>query len=555
VSLESAPSNAVAESAPGVAPVHLADYLERSAVRFPERPAIVDPAGRQISYTELNRQADALAQFLAASGVQRGDRVGVVLPKGIPAVVALFGIMKAGAAYVPVDYTAPVERARKILADCRIRALVADARSFGVIPEPHKDGSGLAALVAVGSIQDSATAPPDTTPFDVALEKGAAAGKGSQFLVAAPRRSGDLAYILYTSGSTGVPKGVMLTHENATSFVEWCSSVFTPTEHDRFSSHAPFHFDLSVLDVYLAVKHGAALYLVSEDRARNPKALAAFIAANHLTIWYSTPSILTLLLQFGNLPLHDVSSLRLVLFAGEVFPVKHLRELQRRWPSPAYYNLYGPTETNVCTFARVPPRIPDDRDTPYPIGFPCAHCRALALDDDQQEVAPGEDGLLYIGGPSVFAGYWNRPAENAAAFIERDGSRWYNTGDVVRWSAADGFAYMGRKDRMVKRRGYRIELGEIERALHLEPRLRDVAVVSVPDDEAGVKIVAVLTCHADAAPSIVELKTFCGKQLPAYMSPDRFVFRDRLPTTSTDKVDYQALRRQLLGAGMHSGRA
>jgi acyl-CoA synthetase (AMP-forming)/AMP-acid ligase II len=163
------------------------------------------------------------------------------------------------------------------------------------------------------------------------------------------------------------------------------------------------------------------------------------------------------------------------------------------------------------------------------------------LDDDRQEIAPGEEGLLYISGPSVFAGYWNRPAENAAAFIERDGSRWYNTGDVVRWSAVDGFAYVGRKDRMVKRRGYRIELGEIERALHLEPRLRDVAVVSVPDDEAGVTIVAVVTCHADVMPSIVELKTF--------------VFQDRLPTTSTDKVDYQALRRQLLGAGMHSGRA
>src|SRR6185436_7548826 len=157
---------------------------------------------------------------------------------------------------------------------------------------------------------------------------------------------------------------------------------------------------------------------------KKPKELARFIAANQLTIWYSTPSILTLLLQFGDLPAVDVSSLRLVLFAGEVFPVKHLRELQRQWPAPVYYNLYGPTETNVCTFARIPGEIPQNRDVPYPIGFACAHCESLVLDSDQSEVKTGDEGLLYISGPSVFSGYWNRPIENAAAFLDREGVRW-----------------------------------------------------------------------------------------------------------------------------------
>ena len=519
-------------------PIHLADYLEASASRDPERVAVVDSSGEQLTFGELNRKADALAGFLAARGVKAGDRVGVVLPKGLAAVVALFGVMKAGAAYVPVDWTAPVERGKRILTDCRVRAIVVADKAAGVIPDADPTDGELAAIVTVGK-------PTGTVrrPFETTLGAALAEGHRPPAMV---RRPEQLAYILYTSGSTGMPKGVMLSHENATSFVDWCSAVFEPTQDDRFSSHAPFHFDLSVLDIYLAVKHGACLYLISEELGKNPKELARFISANRLTIWYSTPSILTLLLQFGNLGTLDTSSLRIVLFAGEVFPVKHLRELVKRWPAPMYFNWYGPTETNVCTFARIPTPVPEDRDTPYPIGFPCTHCASLVLDADGSEVAPGEEGLLYISGPSVFSGYWGRPVENAAAFVVRGSARWYNTGDVVRWEDGQGFIYLGRKDRMVKRRGYRIELGEIERALYLHPQLREVAVIGVPDPDSGVKILAFLSCHDGPAPSIVELKQFCATQVPSYMSPDRFVIQERLPRTSTDKVDYQLLKASAL---------
>jgi acyl-coenzyme A synthetase/AMP-(fatty) acid ligase len=336
----------------------------------------------------------------------------------------------------------------------------------------------------------------------------------------------------------------MLSHRNACSFVDWCSDVFEPTEEDRFSSHAPFHFDLSVLDLYVSLKHGATLYLIGEELGKNPKELARFISGHRLTVWYSTPSILTLLKQFGGLESLDCRSLRLVLFAGEVFPVKHLRDVQRLWPAPVYYNLYGPTETNVCTYARIPADIPDTRDTPYPIGWACAHCDPLVLDENGAPVPRGEEGLLYIAGPSVFQGYWNRPKENAAAFLERDGTRWYNTGDVVREDAKDGFIYVGRRDRMVKRRGYRIELGEIERGLYLHPSIREAAVVAVPDAE-GVRISAFLSLKAgEPALSLIQFKTFCAANLPSYMSPDRFVILEALPRTSTDKIDYQGLKAQ-----------
>ena len=525
---------------------HLAEYLESSATRFGSRTAVVDPGGWSLSYADLDRQADALAGWLAASGVRPGDRVGVVLPKSVPSVVALFGIMKAGAAYVPVDCTAPAERGRGILADCAIRALVADGSSLATAP-PAGAGGPLP-VILVGE-------PPDGPLDGVQLARYDEVVRGQGPAPRHPRDAGDLAYILYTSGSTGTPKGVMLTHRNATSFVDWCSSVFTPDEHDRFSSHAPFHFDLSVLDIYLCLKHGATLFLVSEALGKNPKELARFVAERRLTVWYSTPSILALLLQFGALETLDHTSLRLVLFAGEVFPVKHLRDLTRAWPRPAYYNLYGPTETNVCTFARIPAEIPDDRDTPYPIGFPCAHCGTVVLDADGREMAEGEEGLLYVSGPSVFGGYWNRPAENAGVFVERGASRWYNTGDVVRWDPAEGYIYVGRRDRMVKRRGYRIELGEIERALYRHAEVREAAVVAIPDAESGVRIVAFLACGDAVPPSIIEMKTFCASHLPGYMSPDRFLFEPHLPRTSTDKVDYQSLRRRLAPSPAASGAA
>jgi len=516
-------------------PDHVAEYLEASALGCPERVALVDSGGQRLTYSELNRQADALAGFLASQGIGPGDRVAVALPKSFASVVSLFGIVKAGAAYVPVDPATPVERGRHILTDSAVRAVIGDERILCILP----DSRPVTVIVAGGE------APPGTALKTTAFEQILAAGTKPP---RPERRASDLAYILYTSGSTGMPKGAMITHGNAVSFIEWCAEAFGIVPDDRVTSNAPFHFDLSVLDLYPTVKCGATLYLINEELGRNAPELARFVGAHRLTIWTSTPSVLMLLVQFGRLHEHDVSSLRLVLFGGEVFPVRHLRELRRLWPDPVFYNLYGPTEiTTACTYGEVPRVIPDDREAPYPIGFPCSHCRALVLDEHGREVPAGDEGLLFVSGPSVFAGYWNRPAENQAAFVDREEVRWYNTGDVVRWIPDEGFSYVGRRDRMVKRRGYRIELGEIEGAMYAHPRVREAAVVPVPDEEAGVRIVAVLSCRGPERPSTVDLKTFCATRLPGYMIPDRFLFRDCLPRTSTDKVDYQALAGAIAG--------
>ena len=509
---------------------NLCEYLRATSRAHRDRVAVVDSSGRRLTYGELDELSDRIAGFLASIGIVPGDCVGVIAPKSAAVVATLFGVMKAGAAYVPADYTAPVARNRTLLTDCAARAVFLDAACSDIVrewPLPERPAvvwlSGEhpvdSRIAGTGWDTVTSSAPPEKMPL--------AASDG-------------IAYILYTSGSTGVPKGVTLTHRNATSFVDWCSDVFLPQPDDRFSSHAPFHFDLSILDLYVSLKHGATLYLVSEEAGKNPQELASFIANNRLTVWYSTPSILSLLAQFGSLERHDCRSLRLVLFAGEVFPVKHLRNIVERWPHAAFYNLYGPTETNVCTFARIPPAIPPDRTEPYPIGHLCSHCDGLVLDTPGgTEVATGDEGLLHIAGPSLFEGYWGRP--NTDLFFERHNRHWYNTGDVVRESSEEGYIYLGRRDRMVKRRGYRIELAEIEKGLYENERVREAAAISVPDSATGVRIIAYVTPQPGERPSIIDLKTFCGRALPTYMNPDAFVLIDALPRTSTNKVDYQRL--------------
>jgi amino acid adenylation domain-containing protein len=377
--------------------------------------------------------------------------------------------------------------------------------------------------------------------LDVALGELDRAGPVPHARSAHPKAD-DLAYILYTSGSTGKPKGVMLSQLNATSFVDWCTGVLRPSANDRFSSHAPFHFDLSILDLYVPIKHGASIVLVPDNLTREPQGLADFIERMKISVWYSAPSILSLLAQFGKLEEHNYSRLRAVLFAGEVFPIVHLRSLTKQLPLPRYLNLYGPTETNVCTYYELDGPVPDDRNDPYPIGPACAHLLGRVIDADGQIVAPGGEGELCIAGDHVMQGYWSLDEQTAKAFIvDADGTRWYKTGDIVVEDAGAVYRYVSRRDRMVKKRGYRIELGEIESALYRHPHVREAAVIALRDDIEGVKIKAHLTLAPGERGSMIQMKKFCSEQLPLYMVPDLFIFHPALPKTSTDKIDYQTL--------------
>lgn len=511
--------------------------LDASVRRYPGRTAVDDPGRATLTYQELGQLSDRLRDRLVHLGVTAGDRVGLYLVKSVDAIAGIFGILKAGAAYVPVDPSAPPARCAYILNNCSVRVIITERRLEAALR---------AELAGLGAVPPLLLLDMDESegrlPLDRALADAQAADPAAPAAGVDPGLDG-LAYILYTSGSTGKPKGVMLTHRCAVSYVNWCSDVFEPNEHDRFSSHAPLHFDLSILDVYVPLKHGGTLVLIGEELGKDPLKLAPVIAEKRITVWYSTPSILSLLAQYGKLPRYDYSALRYVFFAGEVFPVPQLRALKSLWPHPRYFNLYGPTETNVCTYFEIPADIPADRTDPFPIGKCCEHLECKVVDPDGKRVEIGDEGELVVRGPGVMVGYWNLPEQNAAAFLpDPDGSRWYRTGDLVVEDVKDGYIFHGRRDRMVKRRGYRVELGEIEAGLATHPQAREVAVVALPDKDAGVKIRAFLSVRDGVKPSIIELKAFSMEKLPKYMVPDQFIFLDNLPRTSTDKIDYQTLK-------------
>jgi amino acid adenylation domain-containing protein len=513
----------------------LVELFAASAMVVPTHTAVEDLSHGAISYRDLDLLSNRLRDRLHHLGVGRSDRVGLCLPKSIDSVAAIIGILKCGAAYVPVDADAPPERNAYIFADCTVKVVIVDRRTTDRLrPALQQAGHVPRFIVLDGTAAGQG--------LDDALRREQKADPSPTSATITPSRD-DLAYILYTSGSTGRPKGVMLSHRNAVSFVDWCSEAFEPRQDDRFSSHAPFHFDLSILDIYVPLQHGATLVLFDEAVGKEPLGLAAAIADKRISIWYSTPSILSLLAQYGKLSRHAYDALRIVLFAGEVFPVKHLMLLKSLLPTPRYFNLYGPTETNVCTYFEIPAVIPDDRTEPFPIGMACSHAQTRIVDERGHEVAEGQEGELIVCGPGVMQGYWHLPERTDQAFyVDSDGRRWYRTGDIVTEDRGGIYRYVGRRDRMVKRRGYRIELGEIEAGLYRHPAVKEAATVAFEGGDGGVTIGAFVSCYPGTQPSIVELKRFCAEHLPISMVPDRFVFLDRLPQTSTDKTDYQRLK-------------
>jgi amino acid adenylation domain-containing protein len=514
----------------------LHQLLVQSAQKYPDRLAVEETGDSAITYHDLNQLSDRLRDRLIHLGVRPGDRVGIYLRKSVDAVACIFGILKAGAAYVPVDPGAPPARNAYIFSNCTVKAIIIDNRFVEKLSAEFPSQNELPTLLVLdgagsgnslkGALERANTDNP-TAPVSFELSPD------------------NLAYILYTSGSTGKPKGVMLSHQNALSFIDWCSEVFEPSESDRFSSHAPFHFDLSILDIYVPIKHGATLVLIDEEIGKDPIRLAPLISDKRITIWYSTPSILSFLAQYGRLERYDYSSLRMVLFAGEVFPVKHLRMLKNILPKPRYFNLYGPTETNVCTYYEVPATIPVEHTKPFPIGQACSHYKNMikVVDEQGREVETGQEGELVATGPGVMQGYWNLPERTTNAYlVDASGERWYKTGDVVVQDENGNYLYLSRRDRMVKKRGYRVELGEIEAGLYKHPDVKEAAVIAMSSEENGVQIKAYLSFRGGQNPSRIQLKRFCTETLPAYMIPDFFSFLDSLPKTSTDKIDYQKLK-------------
>jgi amino acid adenylation domain-containing protein len=514
-------------------PYLVQQLLETSAARHPQKIALVDRT-RTITYGELDCRANHLAHLLLDHGMTPGDRVGVYLEKSIEAVVSVYAAMKAGGAYVPIDPLAPPARVGYIAADCTIRFLLTSSEKTGALPAIAEADTSLDAAVTL----DAA----DSDVIHGVQVLGSAAHSGYPDEAPPPRVVNlDLAYILYTSGSTGRPKGVMLSHLNALTFIEWAADTFGVRSDDRVSSHAPLHFDLSVFDLFAAARGGASVVLVPRA-ALLPRDLATFIEDKEISIWYSVPSALIALVRHGGLTPKSLPHLRTVLFAGEVFPTKHLRRLMAYLPRARFYNLYGPTETNVCTYHEVKDLPPDDVD--IPIGRAIPGVQVFAVGGDGQTTAPHEAGELCVRGPGVMEGYWGDPQRTSNALsgpLPAAGLRTpsYRTGDLVRKDEGGNYLFLGRKDAQVKSRGFRIELGEIEAVLRTHPAVTECAALAVPDENVSNRIAAFVTAVDLVGES--EILRYCGTQLPRYMVPEVLKVVAQLPRTSTAKIDRQSL--------------
>lgn len=531
------------EGKPGSTTKTLGALLPAAAQRNPHGIAVVESSsGRHVRYSELNDMAGRAAATFRKLGIGRGHRVGLWLPKSIESVATIHGSLRTGAAHVPVDPLAPPSRAATIFSLAGVSAVVIHA-SFveGFLASwPSDQADSVPWLIIVGDC--------DTSRIERCSKWSELLDCEADSVEPAEKPETDLAYVLFTSGSTGLPKGVMLTHENARCFLDWCSRSIAPKETDVFASHAPLHFDLSVFDLYMSVLCAAPLVLIDETLAKEPARLADYLKNSPISVWYSAPSILAMMVEHGRLgdALEATGKPwpgpRLTLFAGEVFPVSPLKALRKLWPESTFWNLYGPTETNVCTAFEVPKNL-DDLDAPLPIGPVCDPLLARVVDADGADVPPGTQGELVISGPRVMKGYFGREdLTEAAFFVGSDGTGWYRTGDLVVDDGTGNFVFHGRRDRMVKKRGYRIELGEIESALYRNDSVERAAVVATQTDEHGVRIAAFVAMKPDRPGSVIAMKRHCAAILPQYMIPDTIKFMPELPTTSTDKVDYPALK-------------
>lgn len=491
--------------------MNLQDLVSCSAKRTPGALAVKGP-DKSMTYSELDHLANRFARALTHLGVQRGDRVGIWLEKSTNTVAAMQGALRLGAIYVPLDPLSPAARIGSILHDCDMRALVTAQKRAEATLISENIPQSVACLCLDGA--GSGMSQDDLVAFSDEPIQGPITSEN------------EIAYILYTSGSTGKPKGVCISHHNALAFIEWAAETLQATSTDRFANHAPFHFDLSVLDLYGAFLVGAAVILIPDGISYIPQGLVNFLVREKPTIWYSVPSVLMLMMEHGELLAVERLPLRAVLFAGEPFPIKHLRQMYERWPTVRFLNLYGPTETNVCTFYEVT-EIQSERAIPVPIGQACSGDRVWAQKVDGTIAQPDEEGELMVSGPTVMIGYWRQPSQ---------GNRAYATGDIVRLQPDGNYVYTGRRDHMVKVRGHRVELGDIEAALVEHPDIHEAAVFVIGSGTEA-RLIAYVVSSNKVAPSLLDIKRHCAERLPRYMIVDIVRILPTLPRTRNGKVD------------------
>jgi len=479
-------------------------FLERSAERLPDKTAVVCGAERR-SFREIDERANALARRLRDGGLQTGDRVAICLENSIDAVVAMFGVLKAGGAFFVVQ---PRTRPDGL------RHLLRDSGAFGLVARPS--------MIAVVDVPVRTFAP-DTSrdPRPVDCRHG----------------DEDLAALIYTSGSTGAPKGVMLTHHNMTAAADAICSYLRLTDRDVLLNGLPLAFTYGLGQVTTAFRSAATLVL--ERSAAYPRALVDTMIRERITGLPIVPTLATQLLQL-DLARFAFPDLRYITNAAAALPIATLKRLRRAFPSAQIFSMYGQTECQRISY--LPPDQIDVR--PASVGVPIPGTEAFVVDECGQRVPPGVVGELVVRGPHVMKGYWNQPATTARVLREgaTSGDRLLYTGDLFH-TDADGYLYfVSRTDDIIKSRGEKIAPRQIEDVIARLPGVADVAVYGVPDEILGEAVSAAVTLSAGATLTRDAIQRECLERLGPSFVPRTVVVEDRLPTTATGKVSRRALR-------------
>ena len=537
----------------------LPQTILETALRLPDKIAF--KCGKdQLTYAELATKIQQLATVLRDLGVKKGDLVGLFLNRSIETAIATHGVMLAGGAYVPLNPRAPVSVNQFQIKEGNFKVAItnrAQQKSLATLLRTtageQDAGPSVRSLKysTLADLLDSSTSKKSMIPFVVGadnLDVPGCRAIGWEEVFSQPESfkqksrilSDDLAYIMYTSGSTGTPKGMMHTHRSGLGFARLMAHHFQIRESDVFGSHAPIYFDVSTPGLFTAPLVGATTVIVSDGHTIFPTSLSALFEAERISVWYSVPLALIHLLEKGELEKKELPDLRHILYAGEPFAPKYLRRLMHAFPQIKVSNLYGPAETNVCTYYDLPG--PPTTDEPIPIGDVWKDTDRIILDEKGEEIYNFGTGELCIRSVTTMAGYLKQPELTERAFYQRFaesgvGEKFYKTGDLVELDQAGLLHFRGRRDHQLKIRGYRVEPDAVETRILAHSAVSEAAIITRKTDEETLMMVAAVILKEGSEVPAKELMNFVGEEFPWYAIPEEICFLSSFPRTGSGKVD------------------